>query len=741
MQGLSISTIQKRILWAALLLVAALASLSSVVNPLWEPPDELEHYQFVRYLIDEKELPVQEADQEISQSHQPPLYYAIGALLVAAIDDPQQLPLRNPFWGYMNDRADRDNKLQFLNPDSQALPYRGTSLVMHLLRLWSVALSLGTVTAMWLTARALWPHEPAKIAVTLAIGALNPMFLYLSGSVNNDNLVIMLGAFVLWLTIRALHDGFARRTTILLGLLWGCALLAKLTGLILAATWGVALAWMAWQRRDARLFVSRLATIVGIALALAGWWFVRNILVYDQVFALGRVLEVWGARSPEQLNLLHLWRDLVYSWTNFWGRFGYGQVPLPPLLYWLCLALSVLAVAGIIKKGVKLLRRPIWLTISATLLAYVAALFYYILKNPTGANGRYVFPALPAMAALTAQGVSACFADARMRRLFQAATIVLMLGLAVFSIALFLPWSYARPRLLSESQALAQVETPREITWGSGIRLLGTTLAPPQISVGEKVALKACWRADEVMTTNYTFYAHLLDSHLNSLGQRDTYTGLGTFPTSFWQRGDIFCDTYMIPLTADLKWPRAADIEIGFYDLDNRQHLQALDTKGIALDRVIVGRIKVTPESSPPAPEMQHRAEARFAQNIVLKGYTWSAAEIQEGETLAVQLAWQASGPLDRSYTVFAHLLDAQGELIVQDDGLPRRGLYPTTLWGAGESIVDERSFDIPPGTPPGPTTLRLGFYLLPDGNRLPREAGADLPDSVELPGPIVINR
>ena len=91
MPGADVSTRQRYVLWVALVLVAVLSSLSSVISPLFEPPDELQHYQFVRYLVDQRELPVQELDGEISQSHQPPLYYVIGALLVAGIEPRRKL--------------------------------------------------------------------------------------------------------------------------------------------------------------------------------------------------------------------------------------------------------------------------------------------------------------------------------------------------------------------------------------------------------------------------------------------------------------------------------------------------------------------------------------------------------------------------------------------------------------------------------------------------------------------------
>jgi hypothetical protein len=462
---------QCRVLWAALALVAALSLLSSVINPLFEPPDELQHYQFVRYLVNERKLPVQELSKEVRQTrrlfdrapnglHRQPLYYAVGAMLVAWIDDPEETPPGNPFWAYMPEQVSRDNKQQYLNTDSQTFPDSGTALTVHLLRLWSIVLTLCTVTAMWLLGRTLWPDEPTKVAAMLSIAVLNPMFLYLAGAITNDNLIILCGTLSLWLSVRALKDGFTYRTTILIGVVWGCALLSKLTGLILAIPWGIALVYIAGQRQDRKLFISRIAVVIGIALALSGWWFIRHLLLYGELFTLS-VMGDWVSRR--QLGTTWIWHDLVYSWTTLWGRFAYGQVPLPPIIYWIFLALSVVATGGLIKSFVRVTqyrrwaqtRWPVWLVFLTTLVTFTAAAVFYMVNNPTGANARYVFPALSALSPLLAHGIFAWFS--RWRRVIHKGIVAFMLGVAVFSIGLFLPWTYARPRLLTEALVAAQI--------------------------------------------------------------------------------------------------------------------------------------------------------------------------------------------------------------------------------------------------------------------------------------------
>lgn len=730
---------------AALILVASLAILISFVNPLFEPPDELQHYQFVRYLIDHKRLPIQSPDGPISQSHQPPLYYLGGALLAAGIPDPQTLPERNPFWGY-DSTVSRDNKLQFITSPAYAFPYQGTALVIHILRLWSVLLSLGTVLAVWLLGQTLWPFEPAKVALMLALSVLNPMFLYISGAANNDSMVIMWGAFLLWLAVRGMQDGFAWPTTILIGLTWGGALLSKLTGLMLAVPWGTALLWRAGSKRDWQLLISRSVLILAMGVALSSWWFIHNWIVYHDPLALEVMLDVWGERVTQRTTLAHLYPEFLYSWTNFWGRFGYGQVPLPSIIYIFFLIMSFIAGAGAVRQ---LGKRPflptrrwgIWLVMLLTILTYGAALVYYMLRSPTGANGRYVFPALPAIAAMMTASLSVWIDRLKQPSLIYAMLTILIAGTAVFAAAIFLPWTYAQPRLLSEADALAQVQRPANVVWGEAIRLLGTAVSPQPATTDQTIHVTACWQAQATMPTNYTLFIRLLDADFNSLGQRDTYPGLGTFPTTLWQPGDTFCDDYPIPVTADLTRPTVANVDLGFYDMETGEPLPIATVNGETVDEVIVDRIKLEPVTPPPLLPLQFEQAADFSQSIRLIGYNLSAMEIQSGETITVELAWQADGPLDQSYTVFAHLLDSAGSLIAQADGLPRGGQYPTQFWGADDVILDPHTFVLPVDAPAGPTTLRVGFYRLDDFGRLPRSKGAELPDAVEFAGPTIIGQ
>ena len=77
--------------WFALsiaIIFSILASIYSIVTPIFESPDELWHYPFVWRLARTWELPVQDpANPQLwrQEGGQAPLYYALGALLTGYI--------------------------------------------------------------------------------------------------------------------------------------------------------------------------------------------------------------------------------------------------------------------------------------------------------------------------------------------------------------------------------------------------------------------------------------------------------------------------------------------------------------------------------------------------------------------------------------------------------------------------------------------------------------------------------
>jgi hypothetical protein len=89
-------------------------------------------------------------------------------------------------------------------------------------------------------------------------------------------------------------------------------------------------------------------------------------------------------------------------------------------------------------------------------------------------------------------------------------------------------------------------------------------------------------------------------------------------------------------------------------------------------------------------------------------------------EKLVLTWFWSAVAQPVRDYTLFLHVLDADGAIVAQYDGQPQGGLYPTAIWDVGERVRDTVAVSLPENA----VALGFGAYdgetgaplALPDG-------------------------
>jgi hypothetical protein len=133
-----------------------------------------------------------------------------------------------------------------------------------------------------------------------------------------------------------------------------------------------------------------------------------------------------------------------------------------------------------------------------------------------------------------------------------------------------------------------------------------------------------------------------------------------------------------------------------------------------------------------PAP-LAHLQFANFGDAIALVG--WSAqpdvpstfgGETLRPGTLELAVVWQAQRALTRRYTAFAHLENAAGGKVAQDDREPHGGLYPTVRWAASEMVREAYTLNVPGDLPRGRYVLKVGWYDSESGERLSVAGSAD---------------
>jgi len=401
---------------AILVLYITMGLAYAALTPLWEAPDEPAHYNYVRYLIEHRRLPVLQAadydfaylerikaarfppDMSISpiryEFHQPPLYYLIGALLAAPLPENWQ-PMA--------------------------------------LRLFSVMLgAVFLYVAFWVVTE-IFPARPVWALGATAFAAFVPMHVAMTASVNNDTLAELFLALVLLMLVRRLGGQYTVnwRGDLRLGLLIGLALVTKTTAyvavpLAVIALFGEAVllgkappdggqstAGLPWRNALVSLIrVLSLALLIGLP------WFVRNSLTYGGLDILGLIrhnsimLEQphtadWLARLGWPGLIMEF---LVTTFRSFWAQFGWMGILVDERIYMALALFCVLAGLGCIMfffRTFKALTVPqrwcLGLLAISFLFTFLAYLWYNV--QFVQHQGRYLFPALVAISVFFALGI------------------------------------------------------------------------------------------------------------------------------------------------------------------------------------------------------------------------------------------------------------------------------------------------------------------------------------------------
>src|SRR5215213_1163369 len=94
-----------------------------------------------------------------------------------------------------------------------------------------------------------------------------------------------------------------------------------------------------------------------------------------------------------------------------------------------------------------------------------------------------------------------------------------------------------------------------------------------------------------------------------------------------------------------------------------------------------------------------------------LRGWQLSGST-RPGDTPEVALIWHALGRQNRNWTVFIHLVDAQGQIVAEDNRPPRDDAFPMLQWVAGDWVEDRHPLALPANLAPGEYHIRAGLFF-----------------------------
>jgi hypothetical protein len=369
------AAIPSRAVVAALLMTGATTMVYSLVVPPFEPPDELAHLQYARFVATTGTLPrsVPSTDSEWRAASyefvQQPLYYVGAALALRAtgLAAPGPRLVLNP----RSRMQPGGTEPTIFQHGPLPIPATGHQ-ALRLLRLMSLLMTLGTT---WLVARLLGAVTSDPVIIVTVAGGLGliPQWCAVMGAVSTDPPATLLAAAATLAVVRIAHGRMGAAWLVVTGVVIGAAYAVKATAIFLVPMAALACLLDAVNRerlgsaavtfdgitRTVRASVRPVLLILpGIALA-AAWIHVRAWIVFGdpQAFAFKTAMLEAGGFVPVAGPMpwtAEFWAQMrIMVFEPFWARFGsLGAGPFPGSRVWLAYGLGSLALAAAAAYGI-----------------------------------------------------------------------------------------------------------------------------------------------------------------------------------------------------------------------------------------------------------------------------------------------------------------------------------------------------------------------------------------------------
>jgi len=710
----------------ALFLVTA-ASYSLIVPP-FETPDEIYHYSFARHLAAGNPLPVQSPVAMGPWEHegsQPPLYYALAALITSTVDqsDYNSLSVRNPR-ANLGNPSYPGNK-NFALYSAQTRPLQGANLAVHIGRWLNVLLGAVTVLCTFVLARQAFPLDSFAQIVATGLVALNPQFLFISASFSNDPLISALSALTL-VAVGRWQAPVSSWRLAGLGLVLGLAALSKLQGLglliLVSATYAgrfITSGKFACRpsRCSLKVGLQRITLVFIVFASVAGWWYGRNLHLYGDLFGTSNLLNINGLRGMDVT-----WGEFVGLHMSFWGLYGWFSILLPGWTYQVFAGLSVIGAIGAVTIIIGMRRkRPgshaataavLWATLMVVMM--VAWIF-----RAQAAQGRLLFPAISTFAVLMAAGLRSMLSAAPsfLRYLVGTVLLAFLLACSLYALTVLLPSAYsldrqAVDRIPAEARPVGKV-------YGDDVELVAVLAPSRRFSVGEEVPVTLYFRALQAQDRDHQLVLKLLDNRRRQLGNITAHPGWGTWPLSLWKPGKVYADSYRILVEEPTVQgsPLLAGLYLAFVEEGSEKRLP-VQGGDLSVESNLIGEVEI--DAMVQCPQEFRGAPVSFGGTIFLGGFQFPEEPSEPLPELPVMLCFRASDQENNDLKAFVHLVGPDGEFIAGYDQPLAEGRFPTSRWRAGDASLGTWPVKLPAHLSDGVNLYVWAGIYGPDGVRLP---------------------
>ena len=482
-----------------------------------------------------------------------------------------------------------------------------------------------------------------------------------------------------------------------------------------------------------------LALVLLPALAISGWWFVRNFRLYGDWLGLNAFYAVLGTRDVTA-DFTQLWAERFAFAAGYWGNFGGLNVPMPTWIYTILNLFAIIAAISVIVGfmfwvvgGKSKIQNPkskipnLWpfawdpLTAARALAwAWPVAVFVSWIQWATitwSSQGRLIFSALPIWSLALALPLSfklkvqssklrITHHVSRISKIHNLKSKILAAFLFVLCLIALPAWivpSYTPPR----ATRATLTTPPLRADFGNVLRLTGFQIDRRNTAPGNTVGLALQWTALAPTAADHSLFIHVLGAGDRIVAQRDTFPGRGLLSTTWLEAGRTWIEHYEIAIPPLAYAPDSLTLAVGMYETATGARLPVQAGAPFVVtpagDAVIFGDVWL---SEPQKPVVVY-----FGKGIALTGYELSDVAVARGDTLQTTLHWRCAARIDGDYTVSVQLIDAQWNKAAQSDAWPLDGAAPTSSWRVGQTLEEPRALAISADAAPGAYNLQLAIY------------------------------
>jgi hypothetical protein len=463
--------------WMCALIALLNATAWSIITPPFQGRDEVDHFAYVEQLAETGTLP--------ENGHEEGAYSPAETLVLEGIRyyAVRFTPPAHPITTAAEQRAlmrDVHAGASLIGPGEagvatsqpplyyalQTIPYflgRGNILTqLQLMRLFGALLAGITTLLVFAFLREILPGVRWAASVGALCVALQPLFGFMSGSVNPDTLLFTVSAAIFLCLARAFHRGLTRRRAAVLGLFIVAGLLTKLNfiGFVPGVLVGLAVLGVREVRSRGRAALPALAITVGVAVAPVLLYVLHNVL--SNRLALGTLAGAidraagksffnelsytWELYLPRLPGMPHYFQGIA-TYKDIWfdrsvGLYGWMDTMFPPWVENVALvpaaAVALLCGRELIRGRAALRARlpefGVYAAITLGVLVMLGVASYdgdVIAHKDALGEPRYLLPMLPLLGAVIALAVRG--AGRRWAPVVGAAMVILFLGHDLFS--------------------------------------------------------------------------------------------------------------------------------------------------------------------------------------------------------------------------------------------------------------------------------------------------------------------